>query len=430
MRILPLSRPAITGKVVRTIKLKDTVPYALIHSFYWSIFCSSYTFATVFLLSRHFSNSQIGIVFAVSGFSAAFLQPAVAAFADTSGEISIEEILIVLTGVSGLFAVGRFFLPDAFFLLAALFILEITALYTMQPLLNALGMQMINDGRKINFGLARGVGSLSYAVVSVLLGVLEQNFGPQALTAVSIGLYIALAAVLLTFRKNRGAAATVRTLSPQSVGASEAGVPGVSGLRLFLNRYKRFMVFLAAVVLTFCSHTMISNYLMQITEHVGGTAKEMGIANAISAALELPAMILFGFLVKKIRCGPILKFSLFFFSVKAAVTLLASNVWTLYAAQMLQFCSYAFFIPASVFYVNEIVCKDDLAKGQAFMTSAITVGGVAASFLGGWLLDRSGTRGMLVLGLICAVLGFVIGVLAVGRGRPRESTAEGGCSRD
>lgn len=407
--------------MVDTINSKYTFKYALIHSFYWSVFCSSYSFATVFLLSKHFSNSQIGIVLAIAGISAALLQPSVAAFTDTAKGISIEHMIAILTGTAGLFALTRFFLSDGFMVLAVLCILELSILCTLQPLVNALGMQLINRGIEINFGLARGVGSMSYAIISIILGVLVENLGAGSLTAASVGLYLALGAVSYAFMKRQNVAADKDSLCSENAKNVESTdhVPAHS-LLTFLRHYKRFIAFLAAIALTFCSHSMINNYLIQIAEHVGGTAKDMGIANAISAALELPAMIAFGFLVRKVRCSSILKFSLFFFALKAAATLWATNLWMLYAAQTLQFCSFAMFTPASIFYVNEIVKKNDLAKGQAFMTSTITLGGVAASFLGGRLLDRSGAGGMLVFGFICAVLGFSIGILAVGKTRPLE----------
>ncbi len=418
--------------MVNTINtnLKHTIQYAIIQSFYWSVFCSSYSFATVFLLARQFTNSQIGIVLGVAGLSSAFLQPAVAAFVDKAGKISIEETIVILIGMAAALASTRFFFSDSFMTLVLLFIFELSILYTLQPLVNTLGMRFINQGIEINFGLARGVGSMAYAIVSVILGALTQNFGAGSLPLISVGLYIVLGITVYIFMQRPAANSEGDALHPKSAIPENAGHGAASGLIPFLTRYKRFFVFLIAVVFTFCSHSMINNYLIQITKNVGGTAKEMGIANAISAILELPAMILFGFLFKKIRCSFILKFALFFFIIKAAVTLWAANVWALYAAQLLQFPSYALFIPASIFYVNEVIDRDDSTKGQAFMTSAITLGGVAASSLGGWLLDQSGTGGMLLVGLICAALGAVIGILASGKAKAKEYAADKLYSQD
>lgn len=339
------------------------------------------------------------------------LQPAAAAFADTTGKISIYGLVLLLTGAAGFFAAARFLFSGYLIPLAAVFVLELTILFTLQPLLNAIGMQLINRGVAINFGLARGLGSLAYALCAVVLGTLTASFGTDLLTWVSVGLYASLGAAVFIFSRMVPAEMENAPV-PAAFPAGSAGAGTLSG---FLKGNRRFALLMAAVALVFCSHTMINNYTIQIIEHVGGTSREMGIASGMAAALELPAMVLFSFLVKKIRCSSILKFSLFFFVVKTGLTLAAASVWMFYAAQLFQFCSYALFIPASVYYVNEIIPKENLAKGQAFMTSAITLGGVLANLLGGWLLDMVGVPGMLAAGLAAAALGLFLGLSSTER---------------
>ncbi len=375
-------------------------------------------------MSKHLKNSQIGLVLGIANIFAVFLQPAVAEFADTQ-KISMKDLILILVGAAGVLAVSLCFMSNYFIVLSVLFILELIVLFVLQPLVNSLGMQLINKGISINFGLARGMGSMAYAICSVLLGVLVENVGGDSLPVVSVGLYIALGIVIYTFTNKPFSHAESEITHSESVQVAKEAKSGyMNNLFSFFLQNKKFAALMVAVSLTFCSHSMISNYLIQITENVGGTAKDMGIATGIAAAIELPAMIIFGFYVKKIRCSSILKLSLFFFMVKIAITMLANNVWMLYVAQLFQFSSYALFIPASVYYVNEIIEKDDLAKGQAFMTSAITLGGVGASLIGGWLLDDSGVGRMLFVGLIAAALGFIIGLYSIERVEIKEYSSD------
>lgn len=404
----------------KDLNLRFTVWYSAAQGFYWSAFCSSLNFASVFLLSKSFRNSQIGIVLAVANILAVFLQPLIAGLADRSEKITINGIIIAMAGTAGAFAAARCFLSHVSPVLAALFILELTVLFSLQPFLNSLGMRIINQGIEINFGFSRGFGSLSYAVLSVLLGILVQQFGTDSLSVISVGLYSALCFVIFFFSKRQFAlkSGTVQAESFQGQLDSKSANP--ESVLSFLSHNKRFAALMVAVSLTFCSHSMINNYFIQITEHVGGTSKEMGIATGIAAAIELPAMMLCDFLVRKIRCSSILKFSLVFFTVKTVITLMATSVRMLYAAQVLQFCSYALFIPASIYYVNEVIKEEDLAKGQAFMTAATTFGGVTASLFGGLLLDSEGVGTMLLVGVIAAALGAAIGFYATQRVEVKE----------
>lgn len=395
--------------------LKYTVKYSAVHSCYWSIFCSSCSFAAVYLLSMQYSNSQIGLVLAAANLISVFLQPAVAAFADRSRKVFLKNFIAAFLGAACTLAAARFLIPGAPpLLLALLLILELVVLFSLQPLVISLGIRIIDRGVPINFGLARGMGSMAYAVLSVLLGFLVDRAGTTPLAAVSVILYIILGILVLTFAREQfrqPAPVPVHPERPAEKAAAGHREPG--GRPAFLTKNRSFFILLIAVTLAFCSHSVIGNYLIQITESVGGTAKEMGIASGISAAIELPAMVFFGLLVKKIRCSTILKSSLCFFLMKAVLTLAATNVTTLYAAQIFQACAYAQFIPASIFYVNQIIEKEDAVKGQAYMTSAAALGSVAASLLGGWLLDGPGVSGMLAAGAAAALLGFIIGCFSI-----------------
>lgn len=53
----------------------------------------------------------------------------------------------------------------------------------------------------------------------------------------------------------------------------------------------------------FYSHNLINTYLINIIEKAGGNSSDMGISLSIAAALELPAMAGFSFLVKKFKCN-------------------------------------------------------------------------------------------------------------------------------
>lgn len=393
---------------------KYTAKYAAIQGSYWPIFCSSYSFASVFLLSRNFDNAQIGIVLALANVFAVFLQPMVAVYADTTKKISLKNLTALLALAAGMLTAVRCLIPNVLSVLAVLLVLELTLLFSLQPLISALGMRMINRGIKINFGFARGLGSLSFAACSYIVGVLVERFGPEASPVVSVCCFAILIFFVYTFTKDRDTDVVKAGISDSDVGSDmteeKQKAENIIG---FFKKYRRFMLLLLAVACTFTSHSMINNYFIQITNYVGGDTKDMGFAIGLAAAIELPAMVLFTYWVKKIRCSLILKSSFVFFLIKAILTLLAPNVTVLCIAQLFQFFSYAMFIPASIYYVNQIINRTDLVKGQAFVTGAITLGGVAASLLGGWLLDAYGAGNMLTVSAAATVAGLLFAFAAI-----------------
>lgn len=66
---------------------------------------------------------------------------------------------------------------------------------------------------------------------------------------------------------------------------------------------------LAAGILFYISHNLVSTFMQQITEAKGAGAGEQGTAIAIAGVLELPAMFGFSWLLKKTSCGKLVRFS-------------------------------------------------------------------------------------------------------------------------
>ena len=73
-----------------------TARYTLVQSSYWVCYCSIITFSSVYLLSRNFSNSQIGLLIGGAGVLSAVLQPFVSGVADGLRRISLRQFTALL----------------------------------------------------------------------------------------------------------------------------------------------------------------------------------------------------------------------------------------------------------------------------------------------------------------------------------------------
>lgn len=153
--------------------------------------------------------------------------------------------------------------------------------------------------------------------------------------------------------------------------------------------------------------------MIKIVQNVGGYEATMGSAFAIAAILELPVMLSFAQLISRYHNTSLLKLAGLIFSVKAFITLISSTVGMIYLAQSFQMLSYAIFIPGSIYYVNQVIEKKDMIKGQAFTTAATTLGGVGGSLIGGWILSAATVRLMLIVGLGISLVGSLILLMTI-----------------
>ena len=198
---------------------------------------------------------------------------------------------------------------------------------------------------------------------------------------------------------------------------------GSGGLISFIKKYPFFIVFLIGTACCYFAHNMINDFMIQIIRNLGGNETQLGYATFLQAILELPVMALIGYVLKKISERHLLVFSAVSFFIKTAILIFATSMIGMYVSQSFQLFAYAVFIPAAAYYVSSNMSEADQVKGQAFVTSAITVGGVFSNFISGYILDNFGIKTMLITGAAVAAVGVVIAFIAFSgkKSRPADT---------
>lgn len=382
--------------------------YAIIQAGYFAIVCCILGFAAVYLGAQGFGSSQIGIIMAIGSIVTTIAQPALASFVDKK-HLSLNRVLVLLAlcGIVISLAILISSWVDISFLTAVLFILLNGALMCMMPILNSLAFAFEDYGIQLNYGLARGIGSAAYAITSLIMGFVVAHISPKLLPILYVAILAGLIPQINGFRvrgKKR-----IRRSAP-------ANQPTISTVE-FLKKRVVFMIFLGGFMLVYLDHMMINNFFIYFIENVGGTTSDMGIAVFLAAILELVSMTALERIKNKVNIQSLLIFSGVMFTVKHIITWLAKSMFMIYVAQFFQMFAYAIFIPASVYYVNQIFDKEDSVKGQALVTMAMTASGVFASLLGGFMIDALGPSTTLLIGAIVSVIGTGVMIYAL---RPQQ----------
>lgn len=375
-----------------------TAGYACIQGFFWMAFAAIMGFSSIYLLDIGFSNTHIGMIIALAGIISAVLQPTLASYADSPKSPSLKKIIIILGIVLlGLSILLTLFYRHSRFLNGLFYGGCITFLQLLMPLLNSLGMESLNQGQKLDFGISRGMGSVTYAIAAYILGIVAAEKGAFSVPVSMVLIFAAfiLAVFLFPFSK------TQRNHSVEK----RKGSGNPFG---FFIRYPRFSIVLIGCTFLYISHILLNSFTFQIVENIGGTSSEMGFAMALSALVELPTMFLFAWMLRKVRCDIWFRISGIFFMLKTLGTLLAPSIPVFYGVQILQMFGWALIAVSSVYYVNAVMDEADAIKGQAYLTMTYTIGSVLGSLVGGSLIDRMGTDAMLVFATGSAFLGMFI----------------------
>jgi PPP family 3-phenylpropionic acid transporter len=399
-----------------------TVRYALINITYFAAFCTVHAYAAVFLLANGFSNTQVGILLAVANIISAVFQPFIAGVIDKPGALTnrrfiLVSVLIILAG-----SVVLLFSAKSKVLIFIIYALIYMIQFSYQPVMTALCFEYQKAGCPIYYGLARGFGSASFAFMSAFIGGIVERHGVSVLLFVNIITMLLSALIIFTFKKpvpktDSGLDSETDAVDEKSPAKSDDGAVEKSAAHNnigdFARTYPAFMLFLVGTICFYFAHNMINDFMIQIIRSLGGGEKELGYSNFLQAILELPVMALIGFVLKKISSRKMLVFSGAAFFVKILILLFAGNMAVFYCSQSMQLFAYAVFIPAAAYYVSQNMEELDQVKGQAYITSAITLGGVFSNLISGVILDHFGIMPMLLTGTVVCGVGVLIAFFAM-----------------
>jgi len=382
------------------------IKYALMQVLYFGSFCGLMAYASVFFLAHGVSNATIGIILAITSVITVFTQPLIAGFADQHPQIELRKLVVVMTVLTIILSILLYVFKGITALLIAFFVSVATIMMTMQPLFNSLAFVFEKYGIEINYGVARGLGSASYALVSFAVGHLVEAYNADLIPWVYIILNILLVLVVYGFVLPKTAKTTTTLQAEKQTDEKTSFIQ-------FCTKYKRFMIFVFGVMVVFFTHTIINNFFIQILTPINGTEGDMGTAVFIAAIVELPAMSVFNVIRQKISCQKLLMISVVVFALKHTLTYLATSVFMIYVAQFMQIGAYAILIPASVYYVNDKIAENDANKGQSMVTTAIAASGILANLVGGILLDTLGVHQVLLIGAIVSFIGAAIVIVTM-----------------
>lgn len=378
------------------MKVSVNLKYIFIQGLFWMIYCVATGFTSLYLLGEGVSNASIGMITASFCIISAILQPILGRICDNSERVSwkgtiigcgfLELIICVLMSfISGKIVSGLFI--GALILLANL----------CMPFVNSALFYYTNNGEHINFGIARGIGSGSYAVLALIIGNLAIVFGTKTVPVIGIGIVILF---ILTAYSMPYDVKLDNSVANDKENKKE-------GIAAFVKKYPSFFVMLIGFTLLATTHNTTTTYLLQIIQSVGGGSENLGLAIAIQASLEIPMLFLFDKIIKKVSATSLMVFAAFGYVIKASLFYLAGSVNAIYFVGITQIISFAIFASASVYYTGEVISKEDRTTGQSFMTCIITIGTVLGNLIGGWVLDLSGIRSMLTVNILIGVAGLV-----------------------
>lgn len=367
---------------------------------YFSLNCVALSYVALYLARFGLQDNAIGMIVSISAILGFILQGMAGRLIDTHPKWYWRNLLMAL-GVFELIVCALILLGHltnvGVLTIGCLYGLFIIITLGMMPLVNTSSFYYTSHGRPVNFGVARGIGSLVFAAVSYIIGIFSLEIGIIfiPICGVLFSLFFILSVIILP-----------------GLGAHDFDEKSSMALisKEFVERNKHFIIVAVGICMVLILHNMVNSFLIRMVENVGGSSDALGLALAIAAVCELPVLFLYDDFVKKhnISTELLIFVSCLFFVIRGVFYLFATNLVFIYATQILQCVSFALLIASKTHFADEGVGEEDKATGQSIMTMTEAISMVLGSAIGGWAISLGGVNMMYLVGMAFAVAGALI----------------------
>lgn len=377
-----------------TLQLK----YCLLHFLFWFTTCSINGFTLAFLQTKGLSNTEIGITTGAASFASIVISPFLSALIERIHGMTVRKMTLMIYGYAFVTFLGMTFLKLPSIVIIISYILLSCLVLSVSTFLSAIFVDYISDGKIINFGIARGCGSVSYAIAAVILGWLCTRFSTDLLSIVFLISGLAFLLVLFSLPDPSGKHTQKKEETRHS-------------LLQIMNNYRIFVLFVLAYGIAQSGSACIGVQTITIVRSFGSNLDAYGFALFFMALSEMPVMAAVPHLLKKISCEKLILVSIGCFLLRNGMICIAPNMGVLIFGLLLQGISYGLFTAVIAYYVAKNLKKEYNLQGQTIIFALSSCMSGIGNLMGGVLMDLGGlTVVKLYTGISSAVAVLLVSI--------------------
>lgn len=370
------------------LNLKLNVLYFIV---FGSLACYA-PFLTPYFQERGLNYSQIGILFATNSLIAVLAQPIWGVITDKYA--SKRATMIMTMTLSGIFAFG-FIVSKSFY--SILFAIMVFVFFQ-SPIISvndANIYDIIDDNRDIQYGKTRLMGSVGYALTSLVLGIIIKYTSINIPFMVYFIYAVVGLALLGTIKgKNRRTSSTINI-----------------GDIVSIVKNKRFLLICFSALIANIASGAHGNYVAVLVDKTGGDVSNIGMLWFILAMSELPVFFFESKLMKSYGTLNIYIIGITFYIFRYFITSLCTSYQEVILVQMLQGITFPLFLTSTLQYVKDIVPPETRTTAlTAFAAITTGIGGFIGNIGGGYLLQVISIFQLYRIFAVLSVLSLMIGL--------------------
>lgn len=374
---------------MKNLKLKINLQYL----FLFGASASIYPFLTIYFQDRGLSFTQIGILLALNSIVGVASQPVWGFLTDKylNKRVSLSLMLAVSAVLAFVFVFVRGIYPILFILIV--FMCFLSPIFSVN---DAFCYDIIDKRKDLQYGKIRLMGSIGYAVISLVLGWVIKISNINS-SFFSYFIFATLALLILRSMKYKDH-------------NSQGSLDFRDVVSILKN--KRFILICLSAMVINAALGANGNYISVLIQKTGGDVSNIGMLWFLLAMSELPLFFYGKSILKRIGVlnAYLLSLGLYFFRYMGDA--MAVSYQMVLIIQILQGITFPFFLMSTLEYVNSIVPEKARTTALTVFTAfAGGIGGVVGNMGGGYLIQTRSVFFLFRVMAFVAVAALMIGLV-------------------
>ncbi|MBR0474889.1 MAG: MFS transporter [Erysipelotrichaceae bacterium] len=368
--------------------------------FFFCLATAFMNFLTIFLESRGFSITQVGMINTMCSIVAIIASPIGGIISDKM-QSSRKGAIVCLIGTSlayALIPVAENIKNIAVILIIGLIIIFRSFISPSQSLIDTSVIDGCNK-KKTAFGKVRVWGTISYVIMSFILGLIvtEKNV---TFTFYFLGLSM-LPCIWLLIQ--------LGTIVDDVTAAKSVSLRNLPFKKLFSNPY--FIAYIIFCIIQYIPQMSVTNYQPYLIKEVGANMGLIGILHAYRAFFEIPVLLFADKLEEKFSYRNMIILSALCYAAQSILYRYVSSFPGILAATTFSGIASGLFIASSVKYVFTLAPKELISTAQTMVSSTAAFAGIIGNLMGTLLVENIGLRTFFFITGIMMLVGtlFYIG---------------------
>ena len=369
-----------------TLRLRFQLVY---FALYGTMACY-YPFLPLYLEERNLTYSQMGVVFALNSLVGIIAQPIWGYVTDK--HLTKRKTLLISSIFCAILALNFHIARSYAYILTSVFLLVIFQSVT-SPMCDACSYETIDSTNAFSFGQVRFLGSVGFAVISLLLGRIIQRTNLN-ISFIFYSVFYMLTAYLVFGIRTTGRSAISR--------------PSLKDVLSIIRQY-RFLLFILSVLLFNIGLGANSSYISVLVSETGGSTAIIGFVWFVVAMSEIPGFFFGGGLQRRFGELNLYILAAGLYVVRFFLCSLKQSYITVIAIQLFQGISYPLYLLGAMQYVYSAVPQNLQASGITILASlGFGLGSFIGNLGGGMLVENYGIYFLYrILSAACALSLFV-----------------------